>query len=344
MAGSSVPAQDLPPAVVRFTEALGHDVRHTIRLSGTVESPTSSMVATEVAGPVQELRAREGTAVRQGEVLAVLSSTNLDLQLQALQALIKEARARLQLAESNLERIKDLFASDVVSRQQLDDAFSEFTAWQGRAEALAAQGARIETDLQRCSVRAPFSGVVVGELAEVGEWLAVGAPVVELLSLETLYIRVQVPEKFFSNLIPGSDVAVHFDALPDLEIQGTVSAIIPRADPQARTFPVKISIPNGEGRIGVGMLAEVLLPAGASYRATVIPKDALLTQGQESYVFLLNGDDTVQRTLVESGGGIGAWIVVRGDIQPGQRVVTRGNERLQEGQAVVGEHVEYALP
>lgn len=344
MAGSSVPAQDLPPAVVRFTEALGHDVRHTIRLSGTVESPTSSMVATEVAGPVQELRAREGTAVRQGEVLAVLSSTNLDLQLQALQALIKEARARLQLAESNLERIKDLFASDVVSRQQLDDAFSEFTAWQGRAEALAAQGARIETDLQRCSVRAPFSGVVVGELAEVGEWLAVGAPVVELLSLETLYIRVQVPEKFFSNLIPGSDVAVHFDALPDLEIQGTVSAIIPRADPQARTFPVKIRIPNGEGRIGVGMLAEVLLPAGASYRATVIPKDALLTQGQESYVFLLNGDDTVQRTLVESGGGIGAWIVVRGDIQPGQRVVTRGNERLQEGQAVVGEYIEYALP
>jgi RND family efflux transporter MFP subunit len=330
--------------MVRFTEALEHDVRHTIRLSGSVESPTSSMVATEVSGPVLELRTREGTAVHKGEVLAVLSSTNLELQLQALQAQIKEARARLQLAESNLERTKELFASDVVARQQLDDAFSEFTAWQGRAEALAAQEARIETDLRRCSVRAPFGGVVVGEQAEVGEWLAVGAPVVELLSLETLDIRVQVPEKFFSNLIPGGDVAVRFDALPDLEARGTVSAIIPRADPQARTFPVKVRIPNGDGRIGVGMLAEVSLPAGVSYRATVIPKDALLTQGQESYVFLLNGDDTVQRTSVESGSGIGTWIVVRGDIQPGQRVVTRGNERLQEGQAVVGQHAEYALP
>jgi len=61
-------------------------------------------------------------------------------------------------------------------------------------------------------------------------------------------------------------------------------------------------------------------------------------------VFRINGDDTVQRTSVESGGGVGAWIVVRGDIQPGQRVVTRGNERLQDGQAVAGEHLEYALP
>ena len=142
----------------------------------------------------------------------------------------------------------------------------------------------------------------------------------------------------------GVEVAVRFDALPDLEIQGAVSAIIPRADPQARTFPVKVRIDNGEGRIGVGMLAEVWLPAGVSYRATVIPKDALITQGQENYVFLLNGDDTVQRASVESGDGVGAWIVVRGDIQPGQRVITRGNERLQEGQAVAGEHLEYTLP
>jgi RND family efflux transporter MFP subunit len=334
----------MPPAVVRFTEALGHDVRHTIRLSGTVESPTSSMVATEVAGPVRELRAREGTAVRKGEVLAVLSSTNLNLQLRAVEAQLKEARARLQLAESNLDRAKELFASDVVSRQQLDDAFSEFTAWQGRAEALAAQEERIETDLHRCSVRAPFGGVVVGEQADVGEWLAVGAPVVELLSLEYLDIRVQVPEKFFSDLMHGVEVAVRFDALPDLEIQGAVSAIIPRADPQARTFPVKVRIANGEGRIGVGMLAEVSLPVGVSYRATVIPKDALLILGEENYVFVLNGDDTVHRAAVESGDGVGTWIVVRGDIQPGQRVITRGNERLQEGQAVAGEHLEYTLP
>lgn len=344
LAGSPGSAQGPPPALVHFTEALGQDVHRTLRLSGSVESPNSSMVATEVAGPVQELRAREGTVVVQGEILAVLSRTNLELQLQAVQARLKEARARLQLARNNLERAKDLFAAEVVPQQRLDDAFSQFTAWQGNAEALAVQRARTETDLQRCSVRAPFDGVVVSEQTQVGEWLAVGAPVVELLSLENLHIRVHVPEKFFSNLISGADVTVRFAALPDLEIQGTVSAIIPRADPQARTFPVKIRIANHDRAIGVGMLAEVFLPAGVSYRATVVPKDALLTKGQEHYVFLINGDETVQRTSVESGAGIGAWVVVRGDIQPGRRVVTRGNERLQDGQAVVGEHIAYASP
>jgi RND family efflux transporter MFP subunit len=139
-------------------------------------------------------------------------------------------------------------------------------------------------------------------------------------------------------------VSVRFDALPGLDVEGKVDAIIPRADPQARTFPVKVRISNDEGRIGVGMLAEVRLPAGESYQATVVPKDAVITQGQENFVYLLDGEDTVHRTVVESGEGLGAWIVVKGGIEPGQRVVIRGNERLQEGQTVAGERMEYQRP
>jgi len=343
LSGGVVPAQ-APPTVVRFTEALSQDVQGSIRLPGSVESPSSSRVATQVSGIVEQMRAREGTAVRRGEVLAVLDGTNLELQLRAVEAQFKEAEARLQLAESNLARARDLFASEVVAQQQLDDAISEFTAWQGKAEDLAAQRERIETDRRRCSVRAPFGGVVVAEHAEAGEWLDVGATLVELLSLEALDVRVQVPEKFFRNLVPGGAVKVRFDALPGHEVQGQLNAIIPRADPQARTFPVKVRIANSEGRIGVGMLAEVWLPAGDSYRATVVPKDAVITRGLENFVFLLEEDDTVRRTPVQSGDGLGAWIVVQGGIEPGQRVIVRGNERLQEGQTVAGERMEVARP
>jgi RND family efflux transporter MFP subunit len=334
----------MPPSPVRFTEAREHLVRKSIRLPGSVESPNSSLVATEVEGLVQKLQAREGSVVRKGQVLARLSTTNLDLQLEAFQAQLKEAEARLELADSNLVRARDLFDSEVIPQQQLDDAFSEFTAWQGRVEALTAQIKKIETDLDRCSIRAPFAGVVVSEEIEVGEWLAVGQAVVEMLSLEKLEVRVQVPEKYFRNLVPEAGATVTFESLPGLEVAGKLTAIIPRADPQARTFPVKVTIPNREGRVGAGMLAQVALPAGESYRATVVPKDAVVTQGPASFVYVLNGDNTVSQTAVEPGDGTGSWIVVQGAVEPGYRVITRGNERLQEGQAVQGEALEYELP
>jgi RND family efflux transporter MFP subunit len=157
-------------------------------------------------------------------------------------------------------------------------------------------------------------------------------------------VRIEVPERHFSSLNPGATATVTFDALPGLSVSGRVSAIIPRADPQARTFPVKVRIGNRDGRIGVGMLAQVSLPAGESYRATVVPKDAVIRQGAEQIVFTINGSGAVERAAVTTGAGLGEWIVVEGPVRPGQKVVTRGNERLQPGQPVRAEPLEYRLP
>ena len=118
----------------------------------------------------------------------------------------------------------------------------------------------------------------------------------------------------------------------------------PRADAQARTFPVKVAIPNVDGRLGVGMLASVTLPAGESYPAVVVPKDALIAQGPQRFVYRINGDNLVEMMPVSAGEGIGDWIVVESELQPGEKVVTRGNERLMPGQEVQGLVQEYVLP
>jgi RND family efflux transporter MFP subunit len=185
---------------------------------------------------------------------------------------------------------------------------------------------------------------VVAERTDMGQWVDVGGPVVELMSLEELEVRVEVPERYFRNMRRNGGARVTFESLPGMDVEGVISAIIPRADTQARTFPVKVRIPNRGGRIAVGMLAQVSLPAGESYRATVVPKDAVIRQGDEQIVFTLNGDGTVQRAAVSTGPGLGEWIVVEGSIRPGQKVVTRGNERLQPGQQVIAEPLEYRLP
>jgi RND family efflux transporter MFP subunit len=337
-------AQGRPPSPVRFTEAREHPVQRAIRLPGSVESRTAGLVASEVEGLVIELPAREGRTVRGGQPLARLRTTGRELRLSAATAQLKEAESRARLAERNLERARELFDSKVVSQQQLDDSFYEFNAWQGRVESLTAEIQTIKLAIDRSTIRAPFAGTIVSERTEIGEWIALGDPVMEIVALDELEVRVDVPERYFRNLKANGEAAVTFDSLPDVEVNGRITAIIPRADPQARTFPVKVRIANREGRIGVGMLAQVSLQAGESYQATVVPKDAVIRQGTEQVVFLINGDATVERASVATGAGVGAWVVVEGPVKAGQKVVTRGNERLQPGQTVRGEPLEYALP
>jgi RND family efflux transporter MFP subunit len=333
-----------PPSAVRYTEVVEREVRRGVRLPGSVASRASSLVAAEVEGLVDRLAAREGDAVRRGDPLVVLRTTNLELRLRRAQGQIKEARARLDLAHSNFERSRDLRESGVISEREFDDAYSELNAWQGRTDALTAEIEQVEVDLERCVIRAPFDGTVVQERTDVGQWISVGDPVADVVALDRLEVRVEVPERYFPTLLPGVRAAVSFEAMPGVAIDGEVIAIIPRADPQARTFPVKVRIPSENRAIGVGMLAQVDLPLGEPYRATLVPKDAIIAQGPRRIVYRINGDDTVENVEVEVGRGMGAWSVVEGPLEAGTRVVTRGNERLQPGQAVQGSSLEYPLP
>ena len=332
-----------PPARVEYTEAREHPVRQTVELPGTVEARTSSLVASEVDGLVQSLAAREGEAVDRGQVLVRLRTADLELRLQAAEAGLREAEARLQQAAADLERNRGLFDQGILSASQYGASRSERDAWKGRSDQLSAESARLRLDLERSSVKAPFRGVVVAERCEVGEWVGKGDPVLELASLHDLEVRVEVPEHYFSQLKLGAEATVRFEALPAREVQGKVSAIIPRANVQARTFPLKVRIPNKDGAIGVGMLARVGFATGDAYRATVVPKDAVIVRGRDRMVYRLKDDDTVEAVSVETGTGVGGWVEIRKGLSPGVRVVTRGNERLRPGQAVAGEAGEYSL-
>ncbi len=303
-----------------------------------------ALVASEVDGLVEALLVREGRTVRKGQALVQLRTRDLELRLEAAEAGLREAEARLRQAEGDLERNRGLFDEGILSASQFDASRYERDAWRGRSDQLSAEISRIRLDVERSSVKAPFSGVVVAERCEVGEWVGRGDPVAEMVSLHDLEVRVEVPERYFSELERGAEARVSFAALPGHEVIGRVSAVIPRANPQSRTFPLKVRISNEKVRIGVGMLAQVVLPAGEPYRATIVPKDAVIIRGAERRVYRLNGDDTVEPVTVDTGAGVGSWVEIRSGIAPGMRVVTRGNERLRPGQSVLSEPGEYALP
>ena len=340
----SLLAQSGQAGLVRVTQVRSHRIRQSTELPGIVESRLVSTVAGEVAGLVEDFPVREGQVVRLGDVLAQLRRVNLELRLRASEAQLREDKARKKLAERTLTRARDLFERGVFSQQQLDEALFEFDAWRGRIERLRAVMEQLKDDIERTTILAPFHGVVVQESTQLGEWLEEGGPVVELLSLEHLEVAVELPERYFGAVRPQTTARVYFDALSGLELEGVVRTIIPRADPQAHTFPLKLSLEAKEGQIGVGMLARVVLPVGQSHVSRVVPKDAVVTQGQQQYVYLLTDDGSVRQTPVHTGIGVGRWVEVEGAIQSGQKVVIQGNERLRDGQTVSAEIQEYPFP
>jgi len=336
-------AQQPPASPVRVTPAASFTFQAEVRLPARVESRVTSLVATEVEGLVIEYHAREGQEIQKGAKLAKLRTRQLELQIQALEAQIQEEESRRKLAEREYERATELFEAKVIAQEELDSKKYQLEAFGGRLASLRAQIERLEDQIAQAVVIAPFDGVILAERTEEGEWLAKGAPVAELMSRKNLEVSVDVPERYLSRFREGASVSIAFEALGGRRVRGRVRAVIPQADLEARTFPVKVEFPEIPGALP-GMLAEAVFPGGERRARTIVPKDAVVLQGSQLLVYVVTQEGAAQPVPVRTGAATGQWIAVEGPVTAGDEVVVRGNERLRPGQPVSAQPLEYPLP
>jgi len=290
---------------VEFTEASSYRLGTRVELPGTVESLRLSQIASQVDGLVEELLVREGEKVEQGQVLARLDTDTLEARRNTLEAQLLEAQARLRSADTRLRRARELFEAEVISEEQFDDARYEWEALKANVESLKASVEEIDVQLRQSVIKAPFRGAVTAKLTEIGQWLGAGDPVVELLALDALEVTVDVPEIHVGKIRLGQGARVRLEALPNRPLNGRVSAVVPRASQDTRTFPVKVAISALNGQVRTGMLASVSLVPSDPRQATIVPKDGLVASGTGWMVFTINGDNTVSPVEVEPGEGIG---------------------------------------
>ena len=382
-------AQDAPPALVVVADAVEREVTASRSFVGSVEPVRRSVLESEVEGLVIEYLAEEGHRVEAGAPLAKLRTRLAEIALAAARAELKlrqeelreqkngsrpeelaQERAKVAAAEAassmrqwRLDRAKQLFATNVVSEDELKEA--QMTASlavellaemkeglrlaeagpreervaqaAARVEAQEAEVARLEDVLDRHVIRAPFSGYVVMEHTEVGEWLPKGAAVAEIVALDEVDVVVPVVEDYILGVKVGSAASVTVGAVPGHVFEGTVVAVVPGADERARTFPVKVRVKNPEGPfLKAGMFATVHLPVGGTEKAVLVPKDALVLGGPSPMVYVVLDGKAVPMQ-VETGIAVDGLIQVKGGVIGGQKVVVRGNERLRPGQAVTTE-------
>jgi RND family efflux transporter MFP subunit len=324
---------DAPQAVpVSVSTVRTGVVKEVVTLLGTTEPRRASTVAASIEGQVIDYPAREGLLVKEGDVLARLRDDILKLQLWAAQASLAEFKEWHRKAKLDLERAERLILSDAVTPKELDAAVTEERALSHRVPRAEAEAAVLEANIEKKVVRAPFAGVVVRELSEVGEWLPAGGAVARLVDLSWIYVRLHVPERHIRHIQEGSRVEVDVPAAGEEPFEAVIVSIGGEGDAAARTFPVRLKIVN-DGRLRAGMSARVHLAVGEERRVLVVEKDAVLREGDGAFVFVVSSGRAERRAVRLGRAQEGRFEIIAG-LEAGEQVVVRGNERLQPGAGV----------
>jgi len=333
-------------APVSYTEARQHTMRPSIKLPGTIQSRHRSIIGSETEGTVVALYVREGESVSQGASIAQLRTDSLQQLLNAARSELDAAKAARELANRSLDRARPLFDNESLSAQQVDELESELLRWQADEQRLEAEIARIKLMIEYSHIRAPFDGVIVARLTDIGEWRDTGDPVVELISITDLEIDVAVPVVYFDDIDASKPAGVSFPSISEKRFEMAVTAMVPVANSDARTFIVKLRLANNpqQPQFAVGMLADVWLSIGQSSSAIIVPKDAIVRRRQERLLVVLSEDNLTRIVVVQTGNSIGDWIEVQSGVSAGDRVVVRGNERLGPETLVDPKVLDYPLP
>jgi RND family efflux transporter MFP subunit len=322
-----------PPSPVVTAPVKERSVSETLTLVGTTEPVRTSKVAAEVSGIVEAFPVNQGDFIKAGNLIVELRSNALQLRLKEAMAERERISANLALAEKELGRISKLRETQSVSQKIFDDAYYEHLALQKN---LAASQASIEVrlyELKQKRVLAPFSGFIAEEHIEIGEWLQEGGKVITLVDLSEIFVTADVPEKYAIMLSLRESIRVYFPSLSEEPVDGIIEAILPQGDPMARTIPVRIKMKNTDYKLKGGMEARVSFNLPGFKNALLVPKDAVVSSGQTRLVWIAAGG-TVQPSEITILGYFDGNAAVEGNLNVGDLVVVRGNERLRPGQAV----------
>jgi RND family efflux transporter MFP subunit len=322
-------AESPPPAPVAVDEAKLDTFSAALWVSGTVISRSDAHIGAETDGRITWV-AEVGTNVEKGNPIATIDDIDLKLELQDKQAMLESLQARERYLKNNLERLNSLAAKNNASANQLDEARAELDMIIQEIRRAEVTVAQTERRIAQTRVLAPFSGVVVERQVEVGEFVRRGSEVARLVDTENREIRTQAPLSVAAFIREGLEVSVKHEEVATLS---PVARVIPVGDERSRMFEVRIAATNPAWVIGSPV--RVALPNSDPRELVAVPRDALVLRGSEMFVLRVTNENVVEKISVDTGIGLGSLVEVIGDVNGGDRVVTRGAERLQAGQEVV---------
>jgi RND family efflux transporter MFP subunit len=327
---------------------------------GTVRAKTTSTLSGKIMGVVKTVNVREGDGIKAGQVLVNIDERQVTAQYSQSKAAIDEAKraeaaavyavdaakAGADLARAAYNRYLRLVADHAVSKQQFEEVESRtrqadagfkqseanLEAARQRIHETEAAAASAEVSKKDAVISAPYDGIVTSRLVEPGDLAAPGTPLLVIEKSGGLEVDVVIPEDRIHSIKQDQELEVIIHDLPEKSLKGAVKAIVPAADPQSRSFVVKVGLPVSEG-IRSGIFARVHIPLGDE-SMLMIPATAVVNQGQLTGVFIIEDKGMARFRLVRTGRRTDGSVEVLSGLKDGTQYIVSPPPGLKDGMVV----------
>ncbi len=359
------------PVAVRAAQVQSEPIDRFLRVTGSLAADEKADVAAETGGRVIGTPVERGTRVTAGAVLIRISGTEADASLREAEANAAQLEARLGLApaaafdplkvpdvlnakasldwaEADFNRIKALLDQRVVSQAEYDQRLTQVQAARQQYQTAqnaaqqsfrSLQAARARVDLARKSaadttVRAPFAGIVAERLVSTGDYVSRGMKVATVVRIDPVRVELTVPEQYLSQVVTGQAVRLSVDAYPGEIFSAKVRFVSPSLKADQRALTVEAIAANADGRLKPGLFATALLQQPKPAPALLVPAEAVETVSGTSRVYAIGSDLKVEERIVTTGERVGNRVEVASGIKAGERIVANPRGKLADGRRV----------
>lgn len=286
-----------------------------IEAVGTAFANEQTVLTSPVTERIENIAFSDGSIVRRGAIIAQLSRGEESADLNSVQARAREA-------DKQLERLVSLQERGFATNAAVD----EQTALRDGARADANA---IRSRISDRVIRAPFDGILSLRTISSGAVVTSGSPIATISDISSIKLDFTVPEAFLTAIERGQVVEAKSAAYPDQSFYGTIDNINPLVDPLSRSLTVRAVLPNNDRLLRPGMLLTVTI-VSETRTGLAIPETALLAQGEQNFVFLVDKDGVARRTTIEIGLRSGGKVEVRNGITLGNKIVADGTVKVRD--------------
>jgi RND family efflux transporter MFP subunit len=302
---SAAPQATIQAAVVEIKTA---PVPIRVEVTGQVMPIFQATLSSRIQGTIDKLFVREGAQVSKGQLLIQLDSRDV-------QADLARAKAEVENAKAQLDRMNALYPLDAVSKQEMEIAARTYKVAEANRKAVLAQ-------LSYTVVKAPFDGTITEKKVEAGELASPGQPLLKMEDSRQLRLEATVAEGDLKSVSLGDKIPILIDALGTQALRGVVSQILPAGDPQTHTFTVKVDLPITPG-LKSGMFGRLQLDKGVT-QTMLAPASVIIERGELTSVFVVGPDQIGRLRWVKVGRRLDAQVEILSGVNVGERVLLEG--------------------
>lgn len=328
---------ELPPVLVTVNETTGNSSEAFVTASGKIEAENSANISTRMMGYVTSVKVKTGEKVEKGQLLATISSTDLQAKKAQAEAGIAQATSAYNNAKKDYDRFVVLFDQKSASQKEMDDMTTHFEMAKAGLETARQMKNEVMSQFSYTNISAPFSGMITGTFLKEGDMANPGMPIVSMEGASKLQAAVMVPESEILNIKNGMATDVTIKSL-NKTIKGKVSEVSTSAKNTGGQYIVKINLDKTENILS-GMVVNAVFLVGKKEAQppndwVLIPQEAVITQGQLKGIYIVNDHHTAILRWLRLGKTYGNNIEVLSGLSAGEKYIIKADGRLFNGAKV----------